>query len=82
MEYEKKFTDLESSVKNFLQSVHKFNDLLHDVVICQFNISNYFSSVFNPNRQMQATAQAAREVERFNASQKRIASTFWNDYVS
>ena len=43
LEYERKFNDLESSVKNFVGSVGKFNDILHDVVISQFNISNYFA---------------------------------------
>ena len=30
-------------MKNFVGSVGKFNDILHDVVISQFNISNYFA---------------------------------------
>ena len=43
-----------------------------------------FSAVFKGNETRPTASStpslASREVERFNASQKRIASTFWNDY--
>ena len=75
IEYEKRFLDLESSVKNFLTSTQKFSDQLHDLVICQFNVAQYFQHVFNQQTQ-------TREVERFNNAHKKIVSDFWSEFVS